>query len=327
MFTTRGKAELTKTAILQRVSELDIFKYYCSSFSQVGKKFPSELRNDNYPSCSIIQMPSGVYIYKDFAESGTHTCFTYVQSKFFCTEEEALNIICNDFNLTKVVPIRLPPPSLNYVGLRDVPENRTITQIPIKKRSWCDQDTYWNRYHIPREMLDFYEVVPLQNIWSKYEEELKVIYYYKPSDPAYSYEHGNGMRKILRPNVGKELKWMSNLPRNVYSGWKQLDETGDILIITKSLKDVMIWRMAEINGIAPQSESVKPTEGFVNLLKSKYSRIYTNFDPDPAGIKGKEAWEEFGISGFNVPEKKDISDLVEARGFDLQQIRNLIPNA
>ncbi len=272
-------------------------------------------------------MPSGVYIYKDFAEGHTHTCFTYVQSKFFCTEEEALNIICNDFNLTKVVPIRLPAPSLNYVGLRDGPEKRTITQIPIKKRSWCEQDTYWDRYHIPREMLDFYEVIPLQNIWSKYEEELKVIYYYKPSDPAYSYEHGNGMRKILRPNVGRDLKWMSNLPRNVYSGWKQLDETGDILIITKSLKDVMIWRMAEINGIAPQSESVKPTEGFVNLLKSKYSRIYTNFDPDPAGVKGKEAWEEFGIGGFNVPEKKDVSDLVEARGFDLQQIRNLIPNA
>ena len=327
MFGTRGKAELNKTAILSRVSQLDIFKHYCPTFEQTGKKFPSVLRTDKDPSCSIIQMPSGVYIYNDFTEKLILTCFTFVQKKFNCTEEESLNIICNDFNLTKVIPNLLPTPSLNYVGIKDSPLYRKITKLPIKRRDWNNDDTYWDTYHIPREILNKYNVVPVSHIWKEELDILKPIYFYKTSNPAYSYEHGNGLRKILLPYAERHLKWMSNLQRNTYSGWDQLDDKGNLLIITKSLKDVMIWRMAGINAIAPQGESVKPSEGVVNLLKLRFNRILLNFDPDEAGKEGAKNWLEFGINNFNVPQEKDISDLVKIRGFDSQEIIKLIPNA
>jgi hypothetical protein len=327
MFGTRGKAELNKEAILSRVSQLDIFKHYCPTFEQVGKKFPSVLRKDNDPSCCIIQMPSGVYIYNDFTEKLILTCFGFVQKKFNCTAEESLNIICNDFNLTKVIPNRLPTPSLNYVGIKDSPLYRRTTKLPIKRREWLKSDTYWEDYYIPREILNKYNVVPVSHIWKEELDMLKPIYFYKPSNPAYSYEHGNGLRKILQPYAPKDLKWISNLPRDTYSGWDQLDDSGDLLIITKSLKDVMIWRMAGINAIAPQSESVRPSEGMINLLKLRFNRLLLNFDPDKAGIEGAENWLKFGVVNFNVPNEKDISDLVKARGFDSQEIINLIPNA
>ena len=85
--------------------------------------------------------------------------------------------------------------------------------------------------------------------------------------------------------------------------------------------------MAGINAIAPQGESVKPSEGVVNLLKLRFNRILLNFDPDEAGKEGAKNWLEFGINNFNVPQEKDISDLVKIRGFDSQEIIKLIPNA
>lgn len=328
MFSTRNVSEHSKSVILSRVPEFDLFRFYCPSFAQLNKKFSSELRTDNDPSCSITQMPSGRLIYRDHTEGITFTIFQYVQRKFFCTEEEALNIISADFNLTNLKPVLTP--SLNYVGLPDPllkNKENVLTPIPIKRREWLPSDTYWDQYHIPREILNLYRVVPISAMWTQVQASLYQTYWFKPEDPAYSYEHGNSMRKVLRPNTSRDKKWRSNIPRHIYSGWDQLDPQGDVLIITKALKDVMIWRMAGFNAISPQGESIRPTEGFINLLLSRYPRILVNYDNDAAGIRNmNEITEQFGLEGFVMPQEKDPSDFVKVHGFDSLIFKQLIYN-
>ena len=50
--------------ILSKITEYDIFVYYIPSFKKLGKKFRSELREDNSPTVSIIAY-NGKLLYKD----------------------------------------------------------------------------------------------------------------------------------------------------------------------------------------------------------------------------------------------------------------------
>ena len=47
--------------------------------------------------------------------------------------------------------------------------------------------------------------------------------------------------KIYKPYADKYTKWRNNLTELDIQGYKQLPKTGDILVITKSMKDVMCY--------------------------------------------------------------------------------------
>ena len=61
--------------ILSRITEYDIFMYYCPNFKELKKKFNSDLREDRSPTVSIIPY-NGKLLYKDFGNSEhTFDCF------------------------------------------------------------------------------------------------------------------------------------------------------------------------------------------------------------------------------------------------------------
>ena len=92
-------AHLHTDVILQKISPFDIFKYYCPSFTDVGKRFCSEFREDT-SNDSVIVAWNGGLLYKDFGQpEHAFNCFTYVSYKFTCTFHEALLIIDADFGL------------------------------------------------------------------------------------------------------------------------------------------------------------------------------------------------------------------------------------
>ena len=84
--------------ILGKITEYDIFMYYCTNFKELGKKFRSDLREDKSPTVSIIPY-NGKLLYKDFGSDHSFNCFNYVAAKYNCTFYDALRIIDNDFNL------------------------------------------------------------------------------------------------------------------------------------------------------------------------------------------------------------------------------------
>ena len=57
MIQSRRSGELLdKETILDKVSEYQIFKYYCTHFEEPDKKFKSDLREDKTPTVSISML-------------------------------------------------------------------------------------------------------------------------------------------------------------------------------------------------------------------------------------------------------------------------------
>ena len=90
---------LHTNVILGKITEYDIFVYYCPNFKELGKLFISDLREDRSPTVSIIPY-NGKLLYKDFG-SPDHTCdcFNYIKYKYNCSFIDTLRIIDCDFNL------------------------------------------------------------------------------------------------------------------------------------------------------------------------------------------------------------------------------------
>lgn len=94
---------------------------------------------------------------------------------------------------------------------------------------------------------------------------------------------------------------------------------GDDLVITKSLKDVMVLYEYGITAIAPCSENVFVTENQYQKLKGKFKNIYLNYDNDEPGIKAmckiKKQFRDLKV--LFLPRHggdKDISDFRKAHG-------------
>lgn len=100
---------------------------------------------------------------------------------------------------------------------------------------------------------------------------------------------------------------------------------GDILVITKSMKDVMLLHEFNIPAIAPNSEVLFVTDAQLNKLKTKFKHIIVVYDNDFAGIENlskiHKAHPELIVTF--IPRKyeaKDISDFYKKYGKEKTQI-------
>lgn len=96
---------------------------------------------------------------------------------------------------------------------------------------------------------------------------------------------------------------------------------GDILVITKSLKDVMVLYELGITAIAPNSENLFVTDLQYNKLSEKFKNIIVLYDNDLAGINGmrKIKHQYPKVKAIYIPRKyeaKDISDFYKKYGKD-----------
>jgi len=143
---------------------------------------------------------------------------------------------------------------------------------------------------------------------------------YKDNNPMYAYKVYDHF-KIYRPLADKYTKWRNNLASYDIQGYEQLPEKGDLLIITKSLKDVMCLYEMGYTAISPSSESTFISDKALNQLKRRFKRILICFDRDVSGIKNmRKISLKTGLNGFLVHKKwkaKDISDAVKLNGFEV----------
>ena len=126
--------------------------------------------------------------------------------------------------------------------------------------------------------------------------------------------------KIYRPLGDKYTKWRNDLEEYDIQGFKQLPKTGDLLIITKSLKDVMCFYEMGYNAISPASESTWLPDIALEDVKKRFKRIILMFDRDITGIKYlRKISLKTGLEPLLVNKKfkaKDISDAIRNNGFD-----------
>lgn len=116
----------------------------------------------------------------------------------------------------------------------------------------------------------------------------------------------------------KHFRFLSNWTAKMIQGAKQLPKTGDFLVITKSMKDVMTLASFGITAIAPNSETLFLSEEQYEKVKKRFKRIILLYDNDLAGIsnmnKIRKSFKD--ISCVWIPRKyaKDISDFRKKYG-------------
>ncbi len=309
---------LSKDQIFEKISEYDIWKYYCKNFEEINKSFCSELYNDRNPSCRIQQLESGMLIYKDFGTGDTYTCFKYIMTKFGCNYHEALVIISNDFGLLKTSKIALKPSFiLGREELKLAIKPRVKSTISILARSWNLGDyNYWSKYGISFDLLESYNVYPCKHVYL-HKDDKTIIFTHTNSNPIYAYrftgedKYSYKIYKPLEPN--KKYKWLfSGGSSTDIEGMDQLPLFGELLIITKSLKDCMVYSTLGYSAISLQGEGNKLDNQLVTKLLKRFTRIVVQYDNDEQGEKSAyKLQESYNFSIFTVPPISKCKDLAE----------------
>lgn len=308
---------LSKEYILKRISEEDIFKKYCNNFIALNLSFKSDLYNDSNPSCRIYMTRKGLR-YHDFGNGAHYDCFEYVKTKYNLSFNETLRVISSDFKLgynVNNIPNKL---LLNNsdITYSDPSYELPRTKIFIEPQQWTLADyKYWNQYKIPFEVLINYNVFSCK--WVIVNNQLLE---YKPTNPIYAYafiDDGQFYYKIYRPLAIKKDKWRWNGKAHILEGYDQLPLFGDLLIITKSLKDVIVLHMMGYNAISLQGEHNRLTKREYNKLTTRFNTIISLYDNDDAGKKGALYLENtYGIKANFLISAKDPSDLIKLKGIN-----------
>lgn len=310
---------LHTSVILDRITEYDIFRHYCHNFKKFNDKFCSELRADNNPTCSIIYLNSRL-LYKDFGTGESHDCFSYVQAKYNLTFIEALKVIDTDFGLNLANKTEYTKSIVTTYGADNhvLKEKQTVI-IKKKKRSWTKEDLeYWGQFNIQLSTLTKFAVEPISHFWINESR-------FTCDSITYAY-HLNGMYKLYSP-LKKENKWFSNTNSKCIQGLQGLQGVKEeqLLILTKSLKDVMCLYELGYKSIALQSETLMPPLELIQKLKLRFHTIVILYDNDyasetnPGQTMANKICSEYDLQNIIIPdhyESKDISDVIKNHGVD-----------
>ena len=312
-------SNITLDDIYSKVSEYQLWKYYCRYFENIDKSFRSEFYEDTNPGCRIYQTNNGRLRYKDFGTGDNFNIIEYIQKKYSCTFNECLNIISNDFNISNnnIIVNKQQP----VLQLQETITQRPKTRIEIITKPFNIVDfNYWNQYGIPLTLLEEYNVFACKYV-SLFKGDKTINFEYSNSNPIYAYRFvndGEYSYKIYFPYADKKYKWLFNGGSSKdIEGYDQLRLHGDNLILTKSLKDCMCYRVLGYDAISLQGEVNKLESSFVSKLLKRFDRIIVNYDNDNEGIKGSiRLSSQYGFKHFFIDGAKDLSDYIKTYGLD-----------
>lgn len=300
---------LTKEQLLAKYSDYEIFKYYLGDF-EVGETYRSPLRTDDkIPSFNIFYSKQyNCLLFKDFAGK-RGDCIRFVQYLLSLpTYQDAIKQIDLDMSSNKIQPKK----ENKYI----IGSEKAQSDIKIVVRDFSKSDLlFWKSFGINEDTLKKYNVVAIKGYYLD-------NFYIETKGTAFAYIEYKDNKltyKIYRPFADKENKWRTNHPYGVHQGYIQLPHSGDLLIITKSLKDVMsIWECTNISSVGIQSESTFIKDSVMDEYKFRFDRVVTLFDNDRQGISQAERYKKiYDIPSIFIPTEynvKDFSDLVKTYG-------------
>lgn len=302
---------ITLDWILSKVTEYDIYAKYIGQF-KVGMIYNSPFRKDKNPSFGIYYSKRTKQLL--FKDHGTGECGNVIKFVSLFTGKTEYSDILSDIvdklnitNNTKLVSSKQYIPS-------------TETVIGVVRQEFTDVDiNYWKQFNISINTLKKFNV----NSIKYYLCNGIVKGTYKRENPMYAYKVYNNF-KIYRPLADKYTKWRNNLTDYDIQGYEQLPQKGDILFITKSMKDVMCLHEMGYPAVSPSSESTFLPKDVLEQLKTRFKRIIILFDRDVAGVKrSRKLSRETGLEAIFINKKfkaKDVSDAVKANSFE--EIKN-----
>ena len=313
--TPKLEPKITKEFLLSKNSE----ETYMSTYLRVPIKrglFCSPLRKDHKPTCSFCHSKKGELMYHDFG-TGFHENFVGVVMEIHkCSYQEALNIIAEDFGYISKAEDR---PAVKIKVSNVKLEEKTETLIQIKPKAFSEQELkWWKGFGVTEKTLKKYKVFSCDSIF------LNGDYFSSssPRVPIYGYycgkKNGQELWRIYFPSK-RSFRFLSNVGKSYIQGAKQLPKTGDVLLITKSQKDVMLAYELGIPAIAPCSEVLFLSNKQIQHLQKRFKTIVVCYDTDITGIHNLKQIKvkHPDLHTFFIPRKygvKDISDFFKKYG-------------
>lgn len=291
------------------VSDFDIYRHYLGASFEVNKAFNSPFHEDRNPSFAIYDIGGGKLLYKDHSKGLDGNAVMFVKEKLHLPDfKSALIQIYVDLVInTKKLSEKQIQVSRDAIVKRNV-------DLGVKRQQYSITDSkYWARFDITKSTLKLFEVEPIKYMfvgpYIKHE--------YTKDNPMYVMQVYDKF-KIYRPLADKRNKWYGSLTRNYIFGFKQLPETGDTLIITKSLKDVMCLYSLGYTAISPSSEGTLIPEHVIKQLKKRFKRIVVLYDNDEAGLAyASKLSTRYNLESTIIPlssGEKDTSDYFKKYG-------------
>lgn len=316
---------LTKEKVLSLVTEQDIIEAFLGDKIKFKQPILSPFREERSPSFTFKKVSNKI-IFRDWGNGQYGDAFNFVQSLYACSFNEALYIINEKLNLN-LTDTRVEIP-LTFKQIVENDDNKEYSEIFILPQMFTTTDyKYWSSYGISLSTLNKYNVKSCKYVWLNN----KLISTYSNSNPIYAYVfkcNNNILYKIYKPFAEKKSKWMCNITPNCIEGFDMLDWVGDIIILTKSMKDVMCLRELGYNAFSLHGESNMYPRELHDSMSKRFKRIVVFYDNDKTGIeRSKMISNEYQIDMILIPDEynvKDISDFILK--YNVAEAKQLINN-
>ena len=304
--------------VLEYWSKQDLFEYYLTKPIVFGNTIKSPLReDDSSPSFVIFKdKKTGEPLFTDHGTGISGDVFTFLQIKKGLSFSAVVDMLVAEFINNTNSP---PDVSLKCVARYDNDDSETKTYLVPEKQNFTKNDiAYWQGTGICTSTLVKYDVMSCKTITMVKGGESKIIKTYNKRNPIFAYQFGQKSYKIYSPLGDPKYKWLNCATSEDIQGFNQLEWTGDLLILTKSLKDVMFLSELGYNAIALQSESTKLSRIKYEHLSKRFKTLISFYDNDQTGIDGAyKLYDEYGMLSLCIPlstKTKDITDYYKKYG-------------
>lgn len=329
MITGSKKMLLTIPAVLNLITEYDIFRFYMTGIWHINQitlsPFPrSNGGTENTPSF-IIGNKKGSLSFIDFADTEKRgDCFEFVKTLFSLqTIDDVLKRIDEDFGLGFITG----KPTTYYkriVAEYEQPENsgkRYALVQAVTRKFTHEELAYWNGF--------FQDISDLrrEHIYSIKELYLnKSKFSLKDTELRFGYLY-DGCWKIYRPFADKKVKWVpNNVPLTSMRGLDNLNKDYNSLICD-SLKDYMVCLKVYDHVAHTQNESLASfSHENVAYIKENSKEVFWGGDSDAPGKQASYViTKAFGFRHINPPDEllpsiKDWAQWGKDKGLD--ELRN-----
>ena len=321
MITGERKVRLTPQAVLQKISEYDIFRFYMPEKGwRINQATFSPFRQENNPSF-VIGNKKGFLSFIDFADTSKRgDCFTFVKMLHnLSSMDDVLRMVDRDFGLGFLPNTATGDYKIitkEYKQPEDIGKRYSIIQVITRKFTQEELD-YWNDYHQSLDDLRANNVYAIKKLYFN-----KQLFPLKDTELRFGYLY-DGHWKIYRPFADKKNKWVpNNVPITMMDGKENIVNC-KVAFINKSKKDYMVMKKVFPCSCAVQNEGLGCfSDENVEYLKANSDRQILSFDSDETGVhNSKQITELFGFDYTNVPRKylsegiKDWADLVKTYGY------------
>ncbi len=324
--------EIDKRKLVEEsLTDSDIFIHYFGKF-KIGVTYTSPLRQDNNPSFSPYITKSQRVKFKDFATGEIFSGIEFVQALYKLSYNEALTKICQDFSLSQD---RINTSKIIKENKTKIIESKKSKIIQIIPKNFSFEDlVFFNSFGINKmSTLRDYNIYSIEKAWIN-KKSISI----KKGELAFAFffPKTNHIKLYFPTRERGQFKWFNNCDNNTdIQGYWQVDPKKtkpELLILSKSMKEIMFLRERNIYSMAINGEGHSFNKDFIRHLRTYCKVIKVMYDIDETGLKQMKILnEEFGLESIIMPkfdcniEGKLIKDPTDAWKYcNRQQVEKFI---